>query len=67
MEESWGFDDGPDARICDNCSGMFGYHSGERKSLERNGEHGAEVGFFREIGLQFVYEGGVRVAYTTLD
>ncbi|KAJ8064296.1 hypothetical protein OCU04_006642 [Sclerotinia nivalis] len=69
MEETWDIDQsgGPDARICDNCRGMYGYHVGNRKSLERDGEYGAEIGFFREIGLQFVYEDGVRVAYTTLD
>ncbi|KAF7875232.1 hypothetical protein EAF04_002404 [Stromatinia cepivora] len=37
MAKTWDIDQsgGPDARICDNCSGMYGYQAGERKSLDR--------------------------------
>ncbi|TGO11857.1 hypothetical protein BTUL_0100g00370 [Botrytis tulipae] len=43
---------GPDARICSNCSNMYGYCNSEpdtRISLERDGHLGAENGFAREM------------------
>ncbi|TGO23018.1 hypothetical protein BPAE_0147g00220 [Botrytis paeoniae] len=51
---AWDSDEhsGPDARICSNCSGMYGYCNSEpetRISLERDGQLGAENGFAREI------------------